>query len=223
MKSKAIVQEKRSISKMKFLAAFALTCLVFIAGIFIGSQITNSKVADILSAEQEARLQLENLELEEKLLEESPCMSPFLLSENLVDLGAKLTYLESEYSKNDPRILELKKPYTLLEIRHYLALKNMVEKCNQNYTFILFFYSNSPEKKDESEEQGFVLDYLKKKYESRLNIYSFDYDLDLAVMNVLKEIYNLKAAPSTVIDGKVYIGFHSKEELSEVLERPFNK
>lgn len=207
----------RKVNNMKYVAAIALTCLIFIGGLWIGSVITNSKVNDILSVEQEARLQLENLQLEQQLLEDTPCKSPQLLSESLEDLGTKLTYLETQYSKNDPSILELKKPYTLLEIKHYLAMKQMTELCNRNLTLILFFYSNDPANIDESEEQGFVLDYLRKKY-SNVKAYSIDADMDLGIIDVLKSKYSISTVPSIVIDDKVYVGFHSKEELEQVIE-----
>ena len=217
-----MAEKKREVSKMKYLAAFSLACLLFIVGIFFGSQITQSKVNDILATEQQTRLQLENLDIEGMLLQDAPCQSPKLLTEDLETLGTKLTYLESEYSKDDPRILELKKPYTLLELRHYLSLKSMVEKCNQNFTFVLFFYSNEPSKMDQSEKEGFVLDYLKKKHEN-INIYAFDVNLDVPVLNVLKSKYNVVDTPTVVIDDQVYVGFHDKDEMESVLVRSFSK
>jgi len=202
---------------MKYIAAITLTCLIFIGGLWVGSTITNSKINDILSVEQESRLQLENLQLEEELLKDTPCKNPRLLSESLEDLGTKLTYLETQYSKGDQRILDLKKPYTLLEIRHYLALKSMTEKCDKDYTIILFFYSNDPANIKESEEQGFVLDYLRKKYDN-VKAYSIDADMDLGIIGVLKDKYGVSIIPSLVIDDKVYAGFHEKEELEQVIE-----
>jgi len=213
-------KEKRNVSKMKYVAAFALACLVFIGGLYAGYMISESKVNDILSVEREARLQLENLELEERLLDATPCMSPSLLSENLDELGAKLSYLETNYDKNDPKILELKKPYTLLEVRHYLTMKRMVERCDsKNYTLILFFYSNAPEFIAESEKQGFVLNYLQKKFTTdSVKVYSFDSDLDVEIIGALKEVYGVETVPSIVMDGKLYAGFHDKDELESIIE-----
>ncbi|MEM2956332.1 MAG: hypothetical protein QW041_02045 [Candidatus Pacearchaeota archaeon] len=214
---KQISKEERKVDWIKIIAAFALSCLIFIAGIALGTLITKDKVESIVTLEKEARLELETLSLEEKLFEQNPCIDPSHLSKKLDDLGTKLTYLESQYSKNSKEIMDLKKPYTLLELRHYFALKNMIEKCNYNYTLILFFYSNSPENIKISEEQGFVLDYLKKKF-GNVKIYSFDSDLDLDIIKLMKEMYGLTIIPSIVINDKVYAGFHSKEELEKLLE-----
>ena len=209
--------EIRKMNWSKVLAAFALACLIFILGVYLGTLITQEKVSEITNLEQETRLELESLSLEERLLEDYPCKDPEFLTGKLNELGTKLTYLESQYDKNDPRILELKKPYTLLEIRHYLALKNMAEKCDYNSTLVLFFYSNSNEKIDESAKQGFVLEYLRKKYEN-VKIYSFDADLDMDIIRTLKDINEITILPSTVIDGKVYAGFHDKDELEKIVQ-----
>jgi hypothetical protein len=92
----------------------------------------------------------------------------------------------------------------------------MIKRCDLDYTLVIFFYSNSPENIEESEKQGFVLDYLRKKY-GNIKIYSFDADLDMNIIKLLMEINEIDIVPSTVIDDKVYAGFHEKEELNEVL------
>ncbi len=210
--------EDRKVSSKKILLTLFLTLLVFSLGLLVGYAITAAKIGDVSQFEKEARFQLESLDLEEKLLDEVPCVESGALTEKLGDLGTRLTYLESQYSKNDPRVLELKKPYTLLQVRHYLRIKEMKESCDFNYTIILFFYSNSPEKLKLSEEQGFVIDYLQKKYSfSNVKVYSFDTDLDIDVMDSLKRVYGITEAPSIVVDGKLYLGFHGKEELESLL------
>jgi len=207
----------RKINWMKVTATLALTIIIFVSGLYLGTLITKGKVNDIINLEKEANLELENIAIESMLLEENPCFDPALLSEKLNDLGSKLTYLEAQYKKNDPKILELKKPYTLLEVRHYLAMKRMVEQCSYNYTLILFFYSNTPEHIDESEKQGFVLDYLQKL--GNVKVYSFDSDLNLGIIRILKGMNSVTIVPSTVINGKVYAGFHDKDELIKILNK----
>lgn len=211
--------DSRFVSWRKILTSFLITIVIFSLGVGIGSAITTSKVNEILSFEKEARLQLETLELEEKLLETIPCTSPSLLSGRLDDLGSRLVFLENQYDKDDERILELKRPYTILEIRHYLKLRELVDRCEEDYTMILFFYSNEKDLAGVSEEQGFVLDYLQKKYTAdRVKIYSFDNDLNLDLVNTLKGIYEVDDVPSMVINGKLYVGFHDKKELEQIIE-----
>jgi len=215
-----LTKKERKINWMKITASLALAVLIFVSGIYIGNLITEGKASDIANIEKQARMELENIIVESMILEENPCIDPSMLSEKLDDLGTKLTYLEAEYSKSDPRILELKEPYTLLEVRHYLEMKKMIEECNYNYTLVLFFYSNSQENEGISEEQGFVLDYLRKKF-GNVKVYSFDADLDIGIIETLKKVNDITVIPSTIIEGKVYAGFHDKEELEKVLEGRF--
>lgn len=212
-------QSDRKISAKKIGLVFAMTVLIFSVGLLVGYAITSAKISDIANFERESRFQLESLDLEEKLLNEVPCVDSGALTDKLSDLGARLTYLESQYDKNDPRVIELKKPYTLLQARHYLRLRDMKESCGQDYSIVLFFYSNSAENIKLSEEQGFVLDYLKKKFSSdKVKTYSFDADLDIEIIDSLKRVYGVTSTPSTVIDGKLFVGFHGKEELEKVFE-----
>jgi len=213
-----LVPDTRYVSKKKLALVLFLTVAIFTFGLLVGNFLTVGKLNDILSVDREARLQLESIDLEEKLLSNIPCTDPALLSSNLNDLGVKIAYLETEYDKDDPQILELKKPYTLLEIRHYLKLKEIVDSCGKNYTLVLFFYSNDLEKRDLSEQQGFVLEYLQKKYTpDKIKVYSFDADLDMDIMRSFKSIYGVQDVPGIVINGKTYTGFHDKSELESII------
>ena len=42
--------------------------------------------------------------------------------------------------------------------------------------------------------------------------------MDLGIIRVLKSKYNISTIPSMVIDDKVYVGFHDREELEQVIE-----
>lgn len=202
----------------KYLVSFALATLLFIVGIIMGSAITSTKVEKIINTREEIKLEMLDLELQGALAEQNPCNNHLIysLGEKLDNLGTKLTILEDQLGKNDPRIVELKKPYTLLMIQHYILIKKQIEECNNNYILILFFYSNKPEFVEESKKQGYVLEYLAKKYGyDKIKIYSLDADLKLGVIDALKENYNITTTPTTIINDKVYVGFHPAEDFEK--------
>jgi hypothetical protein len=212
--------DERRIDVTKFVGIFAIATLIFVIGILIGTAIVSMKESNIKESEDKLRLELIDLEVQQELAQTNPCNNYFLysLGERLADLGNRLTLLENQLGKTNKDIIELKKPYTLLEVRHYLLIKERVEQCNENYTTILFFYSNKKEQVSESERQGYVLGFLSKKYGSeRLKVYSIDGDLDLGIVSALKSNYNISYMPSTVIDDKVFIGFHEKEDLEQYI------
>ena len=201
-----------------FIVTFAVATLLFIVGILIGSAMTEKKVEQILDFQETLRLEMQDLELQGQLSGQNPCNSQLLysLGERIDDLGSRLTMLEDQLGKNDARIIELKKPYTLLMIQHYFLTKKRIDSCHENYIIILFFYSNKPEQVDKSKEQGYVLDYLAKKYGyDKVKVYSLDADLSLGIINALKDQYNVTEIPTTVINDKIFVGFHSQNELEK--------
>ena len=211
---------ERQISVTKYIAVFAVTILLFVAGLLFGQFLTNQKYKDIQTIDKSLRLELSDLEVQNSLAESYPCNSFFIysLGGKLDDLGNKLILLENQIGKNDKLVIELKKPYTLLLIKHYLLIKERANKCNEEYATILFFYSNKPEFIDTSEKQGYLLGYFGNKYGyDKVKVYSIDGDLDLGTVNALKNIYNITYFPTTVVNDFVFIGFHDKEELEKYL------
>jgi hypothetical protein len=111
-----------------------------------------------------------------------------------------------------------KKYYSLLEIKDYLLSKKLVEKCGKakKPVFIIYFYSNQGDCPDCGRE-GYVLTRLKEIYPD-LRVYSFDYHLDLSVIDSMKKIYKVdNVLPALVIEDKTYTGFKSIEELTDLL------
>ncbi|UZE94003.1 MAG: hypothetical protein IB618_00285 [Candidatus Pacearchaeota archaeon] len=213
--------KKSRLSLERYLLAIALATLFFIIGILIGSAVTSSKMKSITTTEEDIRLEMLDIELQNALAEYNPCGTYFLyaLGERIDNLGTRIIMLENQLGKNDKRVIELKKPYTLLQIQHYLLIRKRIEKCEEDYTIILFFYSNKKENIGESEKQGYILSYLSDKYGyEKIKVYSIDGDLDLGIINSLKELYSINTLPSTVMNNKVYIGFHPKEEFEEIFE-----
>ena len=209
---------ERQINVTKYIAVFAVTILLFIVGLLFGQFLTNQKYEDIQTIDENLKLELSDLEVQNSLAESYPCNNFFVysLGSRLDDLGNKLILLENQVGKNDKRVIELKKPYTLLLIQHYLLIKERAQKCNEEYVTVLFFYSNKPEFIDASEKQGYLLGYFANKYGyDQVKVYSIDGDLDLGTVDSLKNIYNITYFPTTVVNDLVFIGFHDKEELEK--------
>lgn len=216
-KSKDVKGDRKGTAS-RYIVTFSFATLLFIVGILIGSAITSSKVESMINMNEELRLEMLDLELQGALAGQNPCGNYVIygLGEKLDDLGTRLTMLEDQLGKNDENVIELKKPYTLLMIQHYILIKKRVEKCGENYSIVLFLYSNKPENVEKSKEQGFVLNYLAKKYSyENIKVYSLDADLKLGIINTLKEAYNVTTTPTTIVNDKVYVGFHSVEEFEK--------
>ena len=199
-----------------YIAAFAITTLVFIVGILIGNQFTATKLNQIEGLQQELNARTIGAELQTLLLTQFPCTSfNSTLTEELFDVGTKLDYMENQLGKNNKEVLSLKEYYSLLEIRHWLLLRLAKERCGTDYNLVLYFYSNLGDCPD-CDQQGSVLSTLHKKYPG-VNIYSFDINLPNPALQTVKRIFGVKQAPTTIANTKVMQGIRDKNELEAVL------
>ncbi|MFH1210024.1 MAG: hypothetical protein V1663_04515 [archaeon] len=213
--------KERRISVTKLVAVFAMATLLFILGFMLGKGIVDYKQSGLLSVEESLKLNLVDLELQERITKSNPCSNYlfYTLGGEIDNLARKLVLLEGQLGKEDERVVELKKPYTLLIVRHFLLMNERMKNCNENYTIILFFYSNEPNYLTNGEKQGYILNYLSEKYGIKsLRVYSIDSDLNLGVISTLKEVYNITKYPTVVVNGKVLEGLHTKEEIEREIQ-----
>ena len=203
--------------KVKYIAILSTTTLTFIIGIIIGQLIAEYKMGEFSSFATKLRTSLLTINTQEKIASEYLCdVNIFKLTEEKSNLGRTLTYLEDKFGKDNERIIELKKEYSLISIRQFLLVKKFSKECNKNLTIILFFYSNI-NNKTESEMQGFILDSLYLKYPKNVVIYALDYDLDCKAIDTLENVYNITQVPSLVINDKTYLGFVPKNEIENII------
>ena len=202
--------------KVKYIAILSTTTLTFIIGIIIGQLIAEYKMGEFSSFATKLRTSLLTINTQEKIASEYLCdVNIFKLTEEKSNLGRTLTYLEDKFGKDNERIIELKKEYSLISIRQFLLAKKYSERC-KNLTIILFFYSNV-NNKTESEMQGFILDSIYLKYPEKVVIYALDYDLDCKAIDTLENVYNITQVPSLVINDKTYLGFVPKNEIENII------
>ncbi len=201
----------------KYLLALVATFFIFTSGLYIGSYTTNLKVQSLYNMQNEISSEVLGTELQYLIMEEKICSLADMhtLTEDIEKIGGRLTAMEAQLGFQNKAVLSLKEYYHLLEIRHYLFMKNAKEKCNKDYDLVLYFYSNAGDC-DDCQEQGYVLSYVNKKYPV-FNIYSFDVNIDNPAIKALKQVYNITKTPTIVIDDVVYAGFQNRETLISLL------
>ncbi len=212
------VNRFKEMNKMKYLAVGVLTIIIFSAGIFLGNYFSQQKVEELQDIEEDLRLQTLGAEVQYQILITNPCqfINSTPLTEELYDLSNKLDHLENIYGEDDERVLKLKERYSLLEVKHWLFVRKTNERCRTDLTPILYFYSNKGDC-DKCDEQGYVLTYLRRKYDD-LRVYSFDINMDNPAMNTIKEIYDVESAPTVIVgDNLVYPNYISRTELEDVI------
>lgn len=200
----------------KYVLVFCITVSIFILALSLGNFFTSRKVEELKNIQETISLDILSSETQFSLLQELACedVDSSILSQELDSLAQKIEYGEKNFSASD-EITQLKKYYSLLEIKDYLLMKNISKRCGTDYVFILYFYTTS-ENCSECTKQAYVLTTLRQTY-PELRVYSFDYGLDLSAIHALISIYKVEDTklPAMVINGKLYTGYRSISEIEE--------
>lgn len=200
-----------------FITIFLLSSLIFIAGIFLGSKITEQKTEVLTDSYERLTIDTLSLGVQNLLLQEKLCQAEAIPSftEELYQFSDRVAFLENNFGWDDPRVMAAKEKFSLLQIRHWLIMKKSSERCGDNRTFMLYFYSNRGDC-DRCKQQGTVLTSLRRDREDTL-VYYFDIHMDNPAMNTVKELYNVTAAPTLVINEETYKGFHDKNSVEKII------
>jgi thiol-disulfide isomerase/thioredoxin len=208
------------IDTKKYLFTFFVTVAIFTTAFFASTYFSNKRVENVKFIQDNIAIDILSSETQFDLLKEVSCQNVgySILSVELNTLGDKLSHTENERGETDQDVVYLKKYYSLLQVKDYLLSKKLAEKCGavKKPVFVIYFYSNEGDCPD-CKREGYVLTRLKEKY-PELRVYSFDYNLDLSVIDSLKAIYRIeKALPALVVEDKVYTGYKSIEEMEDLL------
>jgi len=206
----------------KYAYTFLITAVIFATAIFASNYFNQKKINEIKDIESGISIDISASETQFSLLSELPCreISSSFLSKELSTLGDKLAYTEENRGSDDTEVINLKKYYSLLQIKDFLLMQKIKDRCGSGTTnsglSVMYFYSNKGDCSD-CQKEGFVLTKLRQDY-PELRVYSFDYNLDLSALQTLISIYNIdKKLPVILINGKVYYGFKSIDDLKNIL------
>jgi len=198
-----------------YIVVFFITCVIFLSALWASNYFTNKKIDQLKGVEDKISIDLMSSETQFSLLQEMSCkdISTTALSSELNSLAEKISYSENNIGTENTDVISLKKYYSLLEIKDYLLMKKITERCGSKPTFVLYFYKN--DQCDDCTKQGYVLTSLREKYPN-LRVYSFDYNLDLSALKAMVSIYKVPDnLPALVINGKVYSGFQTMENVEK--------
>ena len=209
---------RQKIDPVKYITVFAITTLIFIAGILLGNHFSAQKMKQIDHIGQELKTSTAAMEIQYELIAENPCenLNATPLADQLYEMASKLDYMENRLGENDRSVLDLKEYYSLLEIRHWLFIQKTNKECNKTSANILFFYTNENDCKN-CKEQGFILTWARRNYHD-VYIYSFDTKIQNAALDTIKSMYDIRETPAVVINKNTYNRFVPKNDIQEILE-----
>jgi hypothetical protein len=211
---------QKKINLKLYISAFVITLGIFIFALFSSNFINEKKTEELKTSEDKIAVDILSFETQFDLLKEASCESftKAPLREELGNLNSKLLFMEQQLGIDNSEVASLKRYYSVLEIKSYLLSKKMNEQCKNNGVYILYFYST----KDcpECVIQEYILRAIKDKY-PQIEIYSFDYMLDLPAIETLITLHNVPKTPPIIdINDNLYAPFDNLSAMETVLE-PF--
>ena len=207
----------RKINKVNLLSALAITSLIFFSGFFLSGIVGGSKLSELQEIQRSLNLDSRDLDIQYSLALEDPCSLIGLseLNQRLTNMGDKLTYLGGKIGTKGEEFSVLRADYYLSEVKHWLFIKEVNKKCSEDYTYILYFYSDDC---SSCGLQGATLTALKEENPS-IMIYSFDINSELESLRTIKKLQNIdkQTLPILVINDDSYYGYMSKQNIEKEL------
>ncbi|OHA85125.1 MAG: hypothetical protein A2408_02720 [Candidatus Yonathbacteria bacterium RIFOXYC1_FULL_52_10] len=202
----------------KYVIVLIITAVIFFTAIGFNDRVNENRVQEITSIQDKIALDIAASETQFDLLQERSCdaFGESTLSDELGELAGKLAYAEERLGAKDEQVLQLKKYYSLLQVKDFLLIKKMSAKCGFKPITILYFYSNEGDCEKCSTE-GYVLTHLRETY-PEVRVYSFDYHLSFPVIETLKTMYSLEGElPVLILNEKVTYGFKDENEIIQAM------
>ena len=209
-------------SRKKYIIVFIITISIFIAVFSLVDFLDAKKRQNISQLQDRITVDLIANETQFDLLKNAPCkaINEAILSRQLGELGKNLAYAEETQGVRNQAVVDLKKYYSLLQVKDYLLSQEVSEKCDIQIESIIYFYEQEC---NDCIKQGYVLSELKKKY-PWLRIYSFDRNLDFSIVETFAGLYDIsETAPIIIINEKKYSGFKTVEEIEEYIPELIEK
>lgn len=210
---------RTKIETKKYVVVFMITIAIFWGALTISNRFEERRLTEVKTIENKISLDIIASETQFALLKELSCKAidrNTAFSEELNNLAQKLSHMENNLGDENADVTNLKKYYSLLQVKDYLLVKQVNERCQDKPITIIYFYSNTGDCAD-CKKEGYVLTELRAKY-PELRIYSFDYNLDLSVVKTMKSIYRVKnTLPALIISENPYYGFQGIDEIEKLI------
>ena len=133
----------------------------------------------------------------------------------LENLRQQVAAYESSKKLDTDQYELVKKRYMNLLIQNIIETRKMESQCGEQKIDIIYFYSK--EDCDRCRDQGTVLTAIRRNYKDDIMVYPLDTDLGMENIQFMESYYNVQKYPSLVVQGEVYNGFRTREELNQII------
>ena len=218
------MHEQKKIDWKKYTITFFITATIFATAIFVSNYFNDKRIDEIKSIQDSISTNIMSSETQVSLLSDVDCedVGSSMLSSELNSLADRIEYSEKNLGSNDSEVLQLKKFYSLLEIKDYLLMKKLSARCDKKFVFALYFYADDKNCPD-CQKASYILTYLREKYPD-LRVYSFDYNLHLSAVKTLISVSKIgDSLPAIVVDGRVIDWPQDKDSFEKLIKARYPK
>jgi len=180
-------------SKKRYVLAFFIGTLIFIAGFALTNMVAYIQFQRITTIQDPTSYEIFKDKLEYSMFDKDICSEDTFqkISQDLAFQGQIIGDLETKLGISNPNVLFRKKFYTLIQLEHFEFVKLINEECGRNINSILFFYSNKENDLEKSEKLGNLIGSVYQRNKENLVLYSIDLNLDSDIVENLREKYDL--------------------------------
>lgn len=208
----------------RYLLVFVITAAIFLLAFWMSTIFSNNKISQLREIQEQIAIDILSTETRYSLLEKTSCDHAVSgseveqgLSRELNDLARRLKFMESQLGADDENVLFVKKYYSLLQVKDFLLMEELNDRCGEELFTILYFHQGDCA---DCQKQSLVLDDLVENYPGT-RVYWFDKDVNTPAIQTMLSIFNITQGPTLVIEDKAYEGFLSFEEIQDIAPEAF--
>lgn len=210
-----------------YLKAGVLTLFVFLMGIMVGIWIDNYRLSSIRSSISETDINWNDARLLERYFEKFGQNSCNLALEQNLAYNKKIYTEGKEIEKKieanifTPDVEQEWRRYILLQTQFWLNSIELKERCNFNYSNVVYLFRQKELDRDEAinnRVQSSVLSNLKEECGNKIMLIPITTDLNLIVVDSVVKKYNITEFPATIVDENyVFQGVTKRDTLEKLL------
>ncbi|MEM7819429.1 MAG: hypothetical protein QXD48_01210 [Candidatus Aenigmatarchaeota archaeon] len=206
------------IQKDVFWKSALLTIIVLFIGIQMGVWLDSMRLDEIKNILTESELQFRDAELQTLIFEKFFIFNDIFcdyaidlnlkFNEKIYQEGLKIEKAEI-VNRFTPSLLLEKRRYALLQLKFWINSLTIKEKCNSNYSVLLYLYvhntkNNATLELNQKLQSAFLLD-LKDKCGNKLMLSPLPIDMNLTSIDFIIRNYNITEVPTLIIDKNIVI------------------
>lgn len=200
-------------NKHIFWEALILAIFIFASGILLGYLLEANRTNKVITLYQDAELGLLDLKIRDNILSSNnvDCDKFFYETLNFADKiynEAKLLDRYEEASRISEGMILQHKKYDLLRTLLWSETLRFKEKCNSNFSTVIYFYEYFPENIETKSLQNVFskkLGELKMEHGTDIILIPIAGNINVSSINYLREQYKIESLPTILINEKIKV------------------